>query len=391
MSGYETCPPSARSLVATIRLSSYLATTVTRLRTSDLHGVLEFVGEVNETDASEPFPAELLGRLARLIPADSAAYNERDLAGRELLSASAWCREKEEEPEPDEADWDVSPSGVDAWEYVLHHPVNVHRRRSRYMGALADSEIWGRRERRRHDVYEPEYHEYWGLVDCLGIRLSDSSTHTLTVWLESQDRDFSTRDKLVLDVLRPHLAARRRHARLKQLLADVLSALDEAPAEMPAPAVVLLANRGRVEFASAAARAFLSKYFGECGADLPESLEEWRRAGATTSYRVQRDGHSLVVEAAGRGQSALVLREEPTQLAALTVRELDVMRCVDAGLTNDEIARLLWITRGTVKKHLEHVYTKLGVRTRTAALAQLRPRLAAGGESGVSEMVAAEA
>jgi DNA-binding CsgD family transcriptional regulator len=348
---------------------------VTRLRTSDLHGALEFVGELNETDAPEPFPAELLGRLAALVPADSAAYNERDLAGRELLFASEWCRD-EEGIEPDVADWDLDPSGIDAWEYVLHHPVNVFRRRSGYMGALADSEIWERRERRSHDVFGPEYHAYWGLVDCLGIRLSDSSTHTLTVWLESRDRDFSARDKLVLDVLRPHLAARRRHARLWQLLADVLSALDAAPEQ--APAVVLLAESGRVEFASAAARVLLREYFGKSGAVLPEPLEVWRRAGTTTSYRVRRDGHSLVVDAAGRGQSALVLREEPTQLAALTVRELDVMRYVDAGLTNDEIARLLWITRGTVKKHLEHVYAKLGVRTRTAALARLRPRVAAG-------------
>jgi len=54
------------------------------------------------------------------------------------------------------------------------------------------------------------------------------------------------------------------------------------------------------------------------------------------------------------------------------------MRCVAAGKKNDEIAELLWITPGTVKKHLEHVFAKLGVRTRTAALATLRPRLASG-------------
>ena len=71
-----------------------------------------------------------------------------------------------------------------------------------------------------------------------------------------------------------------------------------------------------------------------------------------------------------------MLREEPVLSAPLTAREWDVMRCVAAGKTNAEIARLLWVTPGTVRKHLEHVYAKLGVGSRTAALARLQTRLA---------------
>jgi DNA-binding NarL/FixJ family response regulator len=349
---------------------------VSQLTASDLHGVLEFVGDMHELDAAEPFPADVLGRVAMLIPADCVFYNERDLPRRELLRASGWCLEGEDS-DADDDDWDDDPSGVDAWEYVLRHPANVHRRRSGYMGALADSDVWGRAERRQHDVFESDYHAYWGLVDGMSIRLSDSSTHTCTVALETHERDFRTRDKLVLNVLRPHLETRRRHARLRQLLADALTALDEAPEGAQAPAVVLVAGEGRVEFASAAARALLRRYFGQNGTRLPPELEKWRRAGTTTSYSLGRDGQRLVVGAAGRARTALLLHEEASQLASLTVREWDVMRCVDVGLTNDEIARLLWITQGTVKKHLEHVYAKLGVRSRTEAVARLRPRIAA--------------
>jgi DNA-binding CsgD family transcriptional regulator len=52
------------------------------------------------------------------------------------------------------------------------------------------------------------------------------------------------------------------------------------------------------------------------------------------------------------------------------------MRCIAAGLSNAETARALWIQPDTVRKHLEHVYDKLGVRTRTAALARLHPTAA---------------
>ena len=51
---------------------------------------------------------------------------------------------------------------------------------------------------------------------------------------------------------------------------------------------------------------------------------------------------------------------------------MEVLRFVAAGLSNREIADRLVVTAGTVKKHLEHIYTKLDVPSRTAALAQAR-------------------
>jgi DNA-binding CsgD family transcriptional regulator len=55
----------------------------------------------------------------------------------------------------------------------------------------------------------------------------------------------------------------------------------------------------------------------------------------------------------------------------LTAREREVLTWVARGKTNPEIARALWIAPGTVRKHLENVYEKLGVHTRTAAAARL--------------------
>jgi len=55
-------------------------------------------------------------------------------------------------------------------------------------------------------------------------------------------------------------------------------------------------------------------------------------------------------------------------LAGLTPREGDVMHWLSRGKTDAEIAALLEISPRTVHKHLEHVYVKLGVETRTAAV-----------------------
>lgn len=62
----------------------------------------------------------------------------------------------------------------------------------------------------------------------------------------------------------------------------------------------------------------------------------------------------------------------------VTAREREIVALVAEGKTNAEIASELWVTPGTVKKHLENVYLKLGVGSRAAAASLLR----AGGAPG---------
>ena len=59
----------------------------------------------------------------------------------------------------------------------------------------------------------------------------------------------------------------------------------------------------------------------------------------------------------------------------LTRRELDVLRLAAEGLGNADIARRLFISVGTVRKHLEHVFDRTGVRTREKVVAMLLPHL----------------
>jgi LuxR family maltose regulon positive regulatory protein len=56
----------------------------------------------------------------------------------------------------------------------------------------------------------------------------------------------------------------------------------------------------------------------------------------------------------------------------LSARELDVLRLMSDGLTNAAIARELVVAQSTVKTHINHIYTKLGVTQRTQAIARAR-------------------
>ena len=51
----------------------------------------------------------------------------------------------------------------------------------------------------------------------------------------------------------------------------------------------------------------------------------------------------------------------------LTRRELEILRLVAEGLSNAELAQMLWVTEQTVKFHLSNIYRKLGVSNRTEA------------------------
>ncbi|SCD97238.1 response regulator transcription factor [Streptomyces sp. OspMP-M43] len=53
----------------------------------------------------------------------------------------------------------------------------------------------------------------------------------------------------------------------------------------------------------------------------------------------------------------------------LSTRELQILEHVERGASNREIARALFISEATVKKHLTHIYDKLAVRDRAAAVA----------------------
>ena len=62
-------------------------------------------------------------------------------------------------------------------------------------------------------------------------------------------------------------------------------------------------------------------------------------------------------------------------IRGLTPREAEVVGWVARGKTNAEIGAALYISPQTVRKHLENVFEKLGVRTRTAAAAYARSEI----------------
>lgn len=89
------------------------------------------------------------------------------------------------------------------------------------------------------------------------------------------------------------------------------------------------------------------------------------------------DELSAAVRAAAAGQSALapaianrLMDRMRAPGVALSRREIEVLQLVGSGLSNHEVSERLYLSQATVKSHLVHIYDKLEVDSRTAAVAK---------------------
>ena len=177
-----------------------------------------------------------------------------------------------------------------------------------------------------------------------------------------------------------------------QLRSASLISLATVASEATAHAVIVLDRTGTPIWQTGRAIAWIRTYFPDfaaLGTLLPPSLQQWvlenrsvladdinailplRVAGPDADLRIRFS------KGEGSGDLLLILEEiryadvaaTPMAQFNLTPREHDVLNWLAKGKTNRDIAEILGMSPRTVNKHLEHIFIKLGVETRSAAVA----------------------
>ncbi len=145
-------------------------------------------------------------------------------------------------------------------------------------------------------------------------------------------------DLVLLDVRMPHM--------------DGLACLDEIHKRFPEMKVVMLSASTSPELIETALRRGASAYIAKSvdPIDLPSTLRQAIDGNVFSATALGGDSET------GRGRAA-----------GLTERETSILAAVARGLSNDQIAKELWVTQQTVKFHLTNIYRKLGVKNRTEA------------------------
>jgi DNA-binding CsgD family transcriptional regulator len=247
---------------------------------------------------------------------------------------------------------------------------------------------------RRLGLYN-EFFRPLGVEHQVAFTLHHSPDVIVALSLNRTRRDFSERDRALLGSLRPHLLRAYRNAELLTGLRRELALVVDR-AEATGISVVRLAPNGRLQDASPGAVDRLADYFEHSalsGRRLPDAVRRWIRHQTgqgdpdenprpRAPMIVEKDGRHLILTLAGSTDRPLLLIQErrppvdgrSLRRLGLTTREADVLAWVAQGKTDSETGAILGISPRTVAKHLEHIFQKLGVETRTAAAARAHER-----------------
>ena len=246
------------------------------LRERDLRALTAVIEDGLRDDAGQAMPWAVLDRLRQLIPCDMVRFEEFDLQGHEQLTMQCVSDPRErlirfgEPPDGDPQFWVLRGGFL---------PYNYWARTGDLSSVLRWSDFYTQSELRNAPFYKSLGSEHSTRYAIL-VSLPTGPGRNLRVGFWRSNRDFSERDRLALQLLRPHL------------------------------------------------------------------------------HEVYRDA-----ERRRRG------------IPQLSSREREVLQLASQGYSNADIARILFISVATVAKHMEHIFDRTGVRTRTAAVAVALPQI----------------
>lgn len=299
-----------------------------------------------------------LSGLAELVPADVLMWDRVELATRAVRHEAIPA--------------DAEPPGAFAaivGDVAAHPLLSAHTARRRPAlrlseavepGRLYHSELYG-------DLLHPSGVEY---AIAVGVRAE--RREIVVVGLGRSERQFSERDRDVLDLVRPVLEAALRDARARERLVGALAA--NPP---PGTAVVLLDRYGEIEHSSLDAERWLAEHFG--AADhagwLPEAVAAWLALPPRPPLVSVRDGRRLTLHLLPGDPHALLLDEEVASFRpdaldrlGLTPHETEVL-CAAAAIEEEaDIAWELCLSLHAVRDRLAHLEAKLGVHTAADAV-----------------------
>ena len=190
--------------------------------------------------------------------------------------------------------------------------------------------------------------------------------------------DYVTKPIRPIEVL-ARIAAHMQNARQMKQARTALDAFGQAT-------VAVRASDGKLVWQTPLSRKLLKEYFATGEDESPSRLLDWI-ADADAARRDGREPNGLLIadgtrrllatfhDQTGDQEWLVVLREENDASAIesliavfrLTQREAEVLYWVTLGKTSKDIGDILGSSPRTVNKHLEHVFEKLGVETRTSA------------------------
>jgi DNA-binding CsgD family transcriptional regulator len=346
----------------------------------DYRAILDFLNDINRLQTPEVFLSKVITGLGTIVEGHLVTCFESGPTEEDLVVCfsdpqcwkyfSAWQRNSNDHP---------------GWKYVLQ---------SGDRGWYSTSDFLSETAYHRTALYNEAW-RYTKIEDNLGAMSMISPTTMAAVSINRDRRSFKERDRQALNLLQPHLIQAWLNTKQTAGLREQINNYAET-LETRAEGIVILDGKHKVRLITARASRHIGKYFGALRADdrLPKKLHDWAchqrsapQDGLETAPRSpwvieHADGSELTVTCVPCCDGVtLIMHEKPVPgdltMLGLSRRESAVLLWVTRGKSNEEIGLILGISLGTVKKHIEHIFQKLGVESRTAAAARALSEAAA--------------
>jgi DNA-binding CsgD family transcriptional regulator len=340
---------------------------MTLLSQKEYTALLSALEKIYSISNLEDFPSGVLSVVRQLFPCNTICYNEITLPN----SMTVWITEPA----------NAVPNPILKEAFMLHfteHPALTQYAQSGDGRSYRISDFISHRKFHNLTLYNEYYRhlnvEYQMLT---GIFLAPGQMVGLA--FDRDCSDFLESEKLCLDLLRPHLVQTYRNVQTLDLMKQA--------AEQVGNQVMVVGRSGQTCLDNDNTWRTIARYFDikPSSKYLPEKLYRWieyERARFCQASEAPTPSVPLVVTNekgqltlkfvwGGKvaGQDLLLLKEEPASpYPALTQREAEILTWLSQGKTNVEIGEALSISPHTVKKHLEHIYSKLQVHRRTGAV-----------------------
>ncbi len=227
-------------------------------------------------------------------------------------------------------------------------------------------------------------------------KLSQLGTKLVGFTQNRTGRNFTERDRLILNLMRPHLAQAYTNVQQYHQLQQENQQLQRSLNHL---GTIVLDSEMQIRSIAPQAIIWLETYFTKSTCShqqLPDRLQSWLRYQidcltqnsavhhVCLPLRIQRAGRELTIRLTidPQGTQYLLLLIEQTlsslntlALLGLSQRETEVLKLIIQGKDNKAIASQLSVNISTIRKHLENIYTKFGVKSRTEAIAYALTKL----------------
>ena len=237
-----------------------------------VRALLKGLQEVYANANLETFPFQVLSALPHVVPTEATGYNEVDLLKRQARTVV----------EPAE----ILPPEHERLlvEHIDEHPLITYYQRTQDGQARTISDFLTRSQFHHLGLYN-EFYRPMGIEDQMAIVLPMPPPLILGIVVNRGRRSFSEHDRLLLNLLRPHLIQAYHNAeavsRLQQELAQLRQAVEESNS-----GIITLAGNGRVLLMTERARCWVEAYFGKLpqhARGLPDTLRCWVASSTSPS------------------------------------------------------------------------------------------------------------